>query len=540
MTQTRRKPAARKFTEGGELDDGQMEAILYCRVSDKSQVERGHGLDSPEVAGREYSERKGYRIIAVFCDDLTGSTAKRPGIKEMLALLKSRRRRGTRVIIDHGNRIARGLRPYYEVRDAITAVGGKVEDTTGKLYTDDPDDDFTEIINAAVAGEQRRQNAEQTMRRMRARCLGGNWCLQLPYGYKYRLKQSKKDPAVIERHEPVATIIQEALEGYASGFLTTQADVARFLASHPQFPKMRNGRVSDDMAKRTLTNPLYAGYVSVPEWDVSLRPGNHPALISFETFRRIQRRLQGGSKGIVRKDNSADFVLRGFAVCGCCRTRLTAYWAKGSHGRYAYYHCREKTCAAYARSIPRAKIEGEFAELLKNMQPSHALFGMVDQALRTLWKQRGERAADDKRSLTAEIRAVDGEIQKLVDRVLETNTSSMIAAYERRIVDAEARKVELTEKLANCGKPLADFDSAFRTAMVFLGSPYKLWASGRFDLKQMILKLAFAGQLEYVRESGFRTPETTLPFKVLANFSASKAEMARPERFERPTLRFVV
>ncbi len=129
---------------------------------------------------------------------------------------------------------------------------------------------------------------------------------------------------------------------------------------------------------------------------------------------------------------------------------------------------------------------------------------MVDQALLTLWKQQGSRAAEGKRSLAAEIRAVD----------------------------AEGRKVELTKKLANCGRPLADFDSAFRTAMVFLGSPYKLWTSDRFDLKRMILKLAFAGQLEYMRENGFRTPETTLPFKVLADFSASKAEMARPKRFE--------
>lgn len=509
-----------------------LKAILYLRVSDKSQVENGNGLQSQETTCREYADRKGYDVIAVFSDDLTGKTANRDGLKELLSFLK-KQKAGTRVIIDDLNRLARSVRTHFAIRDAITAAGGKLE-TPKRVFADDPEDDILEVIEAAFAGEHRRKNAEQTLSRMRARCLGGHWCLQLPYGYQYRKDKAKGQGATIERHEPIATIIQDALEAYASGHLTTQADVARFLGECSHFPRDRAGKVRDQVANNILTNPLYAGYVQVPKWDVSLRPGHHPALISFETFQRIQRRLAGNSRGMVRKDNSEDFALRGYVVCGCCQTRLTSYWAKGSHKHYAYYHCREETCEAYGRAIPRAKIEGEFAELLESMQPSQTLFAMVHQALRTLWDQQSTRASERKKTITAEIREVENEIQKLVDRVIETDNATLIAAYEKRISEAESRKIELAEKFDNCGRPLASFDTAFRTALTFLANPYKLWVSDRIDLKHIVLKFVFDGRLEYVRNSGFRTPLTSSPFRLLQAAKDEMGKVVRPEGLEPP------
>jgi hypothetical protein len=38
-------------------------------------------------------------------------------------------------------------------------------------------------------------------------------------------------------HEPVASILKEAFEGFASGLLATQADVVAYLQNHPSFAK---------------------------------------------------------------------------------------------------------------------------------------------------------------------------------------------------------------------------------------------------------------------------------------------------------------
>lgn len=503
------------------------EGYLYTRVSDKSQLERGHGLESQEAIGRDLFARMGIEVLGVFRDDLTGKSASRHDLNRLIVTLKKHKRRPY-VFIDDISRLARDLRSHFAIRDTITAAGGIVVSPKFGVFSDDPEDDPREIFDAYFASKHRKQNAEQTLRRMRGRCLDGHWCLQLPSGYKYRRKESKNDRAEILRDEPVATAIQNALESYACGHLATQAEVARYLTADPHFPKQHHGRVSDEMAKRILTNPLYAGYVHVPRWDVSLRPGHHPALISFETFQRIQRRLQGSAKNLVYKDNSRDFALRGHVVCGCCGTKLTAYWAKGSNGRYAYYHCREKSCEAYSKSIPRAKIEGEFAELLRSLQPTQERFEMIRQGLRQLWNGQEGQARERQKTLTIEIREIGQEIRKLVDRVIETESPTLIAAYEKRIGEAEARKAELIEKLANCGKPRGSFDDLFRTAMAFLSSPWKLWDSEEFSHKRMVLQLGFRGNLEYVRESGFRTPLTSSPFSIFQDLKGGMEKMARP------------
>ena len=103
----------------------------------------------------------------------------------------------------------------------------------------------------------------------------------------------------------------------------------------------------------------------------------------------------------------------------------------------------------------------------------------------------------------------------------------------------EEQKIVLSEKVANCGRPLRGFDETLRTSLDFLASPWNLWASERLEDKRAVLKLTFADRLAYVRNEDFRTPNLSLPFKVLADLSADKSKMARPERFELPTPWFV-
>jgi len=41
----------------------------------------------------------------------------------------------------------------------------------------------------------------------------------------------------------------------------------------------------------------------------------------------------------------------------------------------------------------------------------------------------------------------------------------------------------------------------------------------------MVLKLAFTEPLLYCRETGYRTPKTAMPFKVLGSFNTTKNEV---------------
>ncbi len=58
---------------------------------------------------------------------------------------------------------------------------------------------------------------------MRGRALNGCWVFRASIGYKYERVAGHGNMLV--RDEPLASIIQEALQGFASGHFETQAEV---------------------------------------------------------------------------------------------------------------------------------------------------------------------------------------------------------------------------------------------------------------------------------------------------------------------------
>ena len=226
-------------------------------------------------------------------------------------------------------------------------------------------------------------------------------------------------------------------------------------------------------------------------------------------------------------------------VCGDCGTPLTASWSTGCRRRYPYYLCPKAGCESYGKSIRRESIEGEFEALVRGLQPSASLFSVARAMFADLWNHRLASGKAIRRDLKAEVANLARQAEQFLDRIADADTPSVIAAYENRIRKLEEQKLALAEKITNCGRPLRSFDEALRTALDFLANPWNLWVSERLEDKRTVLRLAFAGKLAYIRNSGFRTPDLALPFKVLADLSGDKNRLARPERFELPTPWFV-
>jgi hypothetical protein len=280
-----------------------------------------------------------------------------------------------------------------------------------------------------------------------------------------------KATTLLVRDEPLASIVAEALEGYATGRFQTQAEVKRFFEDQPTFPKT-GGVVLNQKVTDILTRPIYAGLVECREYGVTLRQGKHEGLVSVETFNKIQDRLNGNAKTPARKDLSTDFPLRGFVLCGDCGKPLTACFSKGRNGLDPYYLCFQRGCASYRKSIRRDLMEEEFGALLKELQPSQELFRAFHAMFKTLWDARLASGAAQTRSLKSELAKIEREVEQFLDRIAETEVSSVITAYENRIRKLEARKLEVAERIANCGRPLKSFDETLRTEMGFLASPW--------------------------------------------------------------------
>jgi len=439
-------------------------AVIYCRVSSVKQRTEGDGLASQEVRCREYARMKNYEIAYVFKDDASGSLIDRPGMQAMLAFLRGNRRDPHVVIIDDISRLARGLEAHLQLRAAINKAGGILESPSIE-FGEDSDSQLVENLLASVSQHQRQKNGEQTRNRMRGRLLNGYWVFPAPIGYKYeRVSDHGK---LLVRDEPFANIVQQALEKFASGQLTSKAEVARFLAAHPPFPTDRRGEVPIERISEMFSRVSYAGHIEMPEWDVPLRRGHHEGLISLETWQRIQERLNGKPLGPARLDTSADFPLRGFVLCSCCGEPLTANWSKGRSAIYPYYLCRHRGCPENGKSIARSRIEGEFEELLQHLAPSPQLLKLAAHLFRDLWDQKMAASHSRKKALKAELSQIERKIEQLLDLLIEANHTTDISLFKKRMREQEQKKVVLEDQIARCGTPLAPFDESFRTAMGF-------------------------------------------------------------------------
>lgn len=512
------------------------DTAIYCRVSSRAQTIRGDGLNSQETRCRQYAEFKGYNVKCVFTDDLTGQTAHRPGFQAMLTYLRANRKNGTKVVADDLSRIARSVRVHIELRQAIIDAGGILETPTMELR-DDADSELQEYLLATVSQHQSRKNREQTLNRMKARSQNGYWVFQPPIGFKYEKRDGHGK--LLVRNEPIASIVQEALEGYASGHLDTQAEVKRFFESCPDFPKdLPDGQIRNQRVNDILNRVTYAGYLEVPKWQVSLREGKHKGIISLETYQRIQDRLKGGARVPARADINADFPLRGFVLCGDCNKPLTACWSKSSTGkRHPYYLCHNRACESHRKSIKRDVVETAFEALLCKLQPTATLVKVVQAMFKKAWEVRLQQSQVIIKSLESKTSEIERQIEQLVDRIVDTTSPSTIAAYERRIEKLEREKLIAVEKLRSDTGPKRTYEEMFELALAFLATPWKLWASDRLEDKRTVLKLAFSERLAYDRKTGLRTPQVSEPFRFLGNFD-QKCEMVHPARFERTTSAF--
>lgn len=490
-------------------------------------MEEGHGLESQAMRCREYAERKGYEVVETFFDKaISGSLSERPGVMAMLSYLKHHSASGEIVvIIDDISRLARDTRVHTDLRLAISLAGGKLE-SPSITFGEDSDSIFVENVLASASQHQRQKNGEQTKNRMRARAMNGYWVFHAPTGYAY--KKVSGHGKLLVRDEPLATIVQEALEGFASGRFETQGAVKRFLESQPEYPcKTKDGHVRYEEVLRLLSRPHYAGYIEVPHWGVSLRKGHHEGLIDLQTFERIQSRIKGGVRAFTNTDIGEDFPLRGFTSCASCGGPLTAGWSTGKSGKkHAYYHCFTKGCACRGKSIKRDVIEGQFGEVLQSLRPAAQTASLFKELFFKAWDERGSRAEDIAKALRDDLRKTEQQIEQLLDRIVESSTASVIAAYERRIAQLEKDKLITIEKLRGNAFPKHDSDAQFERAFRFLENPHELWDSERSEHKKLVLKLTFADRLAYCRIGGFRTPKTTLPFKALEAVAGGKCKMA--------------
>ena len=477
----------------------------------------------------------------VFPDDVSGAGdfMKRPGMRALLAYLDAQPDRRYVVIFDDLKRFARDIERHLQLRREFAARSATVE-CLNFQFEDTPEGQFIESIIAAQGQLEREQNRRQVLQKMKARVENGFWVFRAPVGYKH-VPAKGGGGKVLVPDEPLASVVREALEGYAYGRFTTQSEVKRFLESDPHFPKDRkDGTLRPMTITRLLKKVAYAGYVEAPKWGVSVREGQHEGLISFETYQRIQDNLEGRKRApAARADYHVDFPLRGFVACNCCGNAMTAAWSTGMTKRYPYYRCETRGCEEKSKCIPRAKLEDGFEAILRSLAPSKKLFEIVRVIFADVWEMRSQQVRTQQTEWKLQLKEAEKQIEELLDRLVDTDTRTVAKKLEERIDKLERDKFVLAEKASKPMPTKARLEECMELALKFLSSPWSIYKNGSYAVKQTVLKLAFAEPPRYCRINGYGTIETSFPFKVLGSIAGPNiglcGEMVLLDRIELST-----
>ncbi len=190
---------------------------------------------------------------------------------------------------------------------------------------------------------------------------------------------------------------------------------------------------------------------------------------------------------------NASKKVRGFVVYEDCDNPLTSCWSKSKTGKkHPYYMCFHKPCGSYRKSVRRDEIEGAFEDVLSSVVPSKTKLSIAARMFATIWDGRLARAKEQAALYEAKIKDLDKQSTKLLDRLIEADSKTVITAYETRISKLEQEKLLLAEKAASTGQPHAPFEQMFELAMNFPANLCKVWKISRFDLQHLALKLTFS------------------------------------------------
>ncbi len=511
-----------------EQQEEQLFALIYARVSSKSQ-----DPESQVHRGQQYAQGKGYPVEEIFPDKFTGGGDfwNRPQMRRLLRYIDEHPNKKYVVIFDDLKRFARDTEFHIRLRKEFKSRAVKVE-CLNFNFEDSPEGRFVETVFAAQGELEREQNRRQVIQKQQARLDRGYWVFDAPPGLKYI--KDEVHGKILVPDEPKASIIREALNGFAYDRFPNQVDVQAFLQSKGFFHRKKPKRVHLEQVRRMLTQILYAGYIELPIRKMARRKGQHQGLISLEVYERNQEKLNGTSKAKARKDLHLDFPVRGWALCSECGKPFTASWTTKKKGyRRAYYRCNKSGCIEKNKSIPKEVMEGALGKILKKVKARKEAIALTQAVALDIWNERTSGARQSAFDAVKEVENLEKEISQYIERIGKATNEAVLNAYEKKVEELTNRKLLLEE---NTGVPTLYGDVSFETALEevlgYIKSPYQIWADGIFEDKRLVLRMVFAKNLVYNRKSGFETALLSLPVMVFQHSHTEKSRLVEVERIE--------
>lgn len=482
-------------------------AVIYCRVSTKEQVEEGNSLVTQEKNCREYAIKNDFSVARIFIEQgESAKTADRTELRKLLAYCGVKKNNITALIIYKIDRLSRNIDDYSEIRTILKRCGVEIR-STSEFFENTPAGKFMENILANVAQFDNDVRTERSVGGMKQAVLEGRYIWPAPFGYSNVRQGGKANIAINEKSRLVKLAFIRA-----TNINTPIEDIRRFLADLGL--NQGNGKpIAKSALYRLLKHPVYAGYIV--KFGMKVK-GSFEPIVSEELFDAVQRRFQKRSKERQYRVENSDFPLRRIII-STEGEKLTGSWSQGRRKKYPYYRFIKG-----GKMFPKEQLEKKFLLFLDSYALNPHLFDVFKTRVINVLKHKTIDNLQIVNNSKVKLEQLYKRRQIILDKGFSGVINDDTLKEQLGIVDDEICSVQLeVESMLLNPYSSADLLADFQQFFVFPGA---FWAKQPFSLKKKLLWFEFPNSIVFDGEE-FRTQEICSLFKVNRIFSNKKYQV---------------
>lgn len=491
-------------------------AVIYCRVSTKEQL-ANLSIPVQQKACMDYCVHQGMEVAKIFIEEgESAKTADRTRLKEMLAYCRKHQGTVQFLVVHMIDRLARNSYDHVIIRKHLAGLGISLR-AASQPIDDTPTGKAMEGMLSVFAQLDNEVKAGRAKDGMREAAQRGQWVWRAPLGY---LHASRPEGGRTLIQDPTrAHLVAKAFELVASGLHTftdaLQQVTELGLRSH------RGERLILQTFKQMLANPVYAGRIVIPTWQLDVQ-GSFDALIDPEIWWRVRSILSGGTLRITPHErNRPDFPFRGFVYCAKCRRPLTGSWSTGNQGRkYGYYHC-PSTARCRATKVRREVLEEDFIGLLAELKPEPNYLALFREVVLDVWQHRLKHVLDLRAALENELRDLKRKRDRLVDAfVFQQAITEEI--YQEKMGELSEQQTMAQMRLHELHVDEIDAEAALVFSERLVSHADRMWIAASLDQRQMLQRALYPSGLAARENRLVRTAPSLLFFEVCDSFRVAE------------------
>ena len=351
----------------------QPKAIIFARVSSRSQENEGYSLDSQLKLLRNYCKKKKLTVVKEFKIAETASKAERRKVFHEL-LIYITKNKIYHFAVEKTDRAVRNIRDAASIYDWIEGDERRVlhcvKESLELHKWSTSQVKFMWGIFVTFAKQYTDSLREEAMKGWDEKLAQGWLPAPPPPGYMTVMEDGKRihvpDPAKSVLIEP---LFKFALLPDSTVTATTQE------AANLGFTTRKGKPLVKSAMHRLLTNPFYIG---VNRFNGEDYPGAQEPLISRELFYAVQEKLHARGRPNIRKHNP---VFKGMIHCVHCQSMVT--WQK-QKGRYYGLCQRHLEACKHKRMLREDRLEDQLISMLKKIRdPRGKTLSKLEAALKT-------------------------------------------------------------------------------------------------------------------------------------------------------------